>query len=104
MSSAQMNGLRICWGVRRGKRLVCKEPVTDEAVIKEVLELVDELKRRIERHRGKLENAAFIDELINLLEQWLKEHENDRGRKIKESKKVVREMIKLLRKLRRKWV
>ncbi|MGC8606367.1 MAG: hypothetical protein ACP5L5_02275 [Vulcanisaeta sp.] len=101
---AQVNDLRICWGVRRGKRLVCKEPVTDEAVIKEVLELVDELRRRVEVHRGKLGTAAFIGELINLLERWLEEHKNDKGKKIKEAKKIAKKMIKLLRKLKKKWV
>jgi hypothetical protein len=103
---AQVNAgkLRICWGVKRGKRLVCKEPVTDEAIIEEVKRLIEELKRRIERHRDKLGSAAFIDELINLLERWLEEHKNDKGKKIKEAKKIARKMIKLLRKLRRRWV
>ncbi|MGC9178870.1 MAG: hypothetical protein ACP5GZ_01535 [Vulcanisaeta sp.] len=104
MSSAQMIGLRICWGVKRGKRLVCREPVTDEAVIREVLELVEELRRRIEVHKDKLGNAVFIDELINLLEQWLEEHRDDKGKKIKEARKIARKMIKLLKKLRRKWI
>ncbi|MGC9180921.1 MAG: hypothetical protein ACP5GZ_12075, partial [Vulcanisaeta sp.] len=81
MSSAQVNveKLRVCWGVRRGKRLVCGEPVTDEAIIKEVEELINELRRRIEKHKNKLGNAAFIDELIDLLERWLGEHRNDKG-------------------------
>ncbi|MGC9179162.1 MAG: hypothetical protein ACP5GZ_03005 [Vulcanisaeta sp.] len=106
MSLVQVDAgkLRICWGVRRGKRLVCKEPVADEAVIREVLELVEELKRRVEKHKDKLGGAAFIDELIDLLEQWLEEHKNDKGKKIKEAKKIARKMIKLLKKLRRKWV
>ncbi|MGC9180371.1 MAG: hypothetical protein ACP5GZ_09250, partial [Vulcanisaeta sp.] len=95
---------RICWGVKRGKRLVCGESVTDETVIKEVLELVNELKGRVERHRDRLENAAFIDELIGLLERWLEEHRDDKGKKIKEARTLAREMIKLLRKLRRRWV
>ncbi|MGC9180906.1 MAG: hypothetical protein ACP5GZ_12000, partial [Vulcanisaeta sp.] len=104
MSSAQVDKLRICWGVKRGKRLVCSEPVTDEAVIKEVLELINELRRRIERHRNKLEDASFIDELISLLERWLEEHKNDKGRKVKEARKIARKMIKLLKKLRRRWI
>ena len=106
MSSAQVNveKLRICWGVRRGRRLVCGEPVTDETVIKEVKELISELKERVERHKSKLENAAFIDELIDLLERWLGEHKGDRGRKVREARKVVRKMIGLLKELRKKWV
>ncbi len=95
---------RICWGVRRGRRLVCGEPVADEGVIKEVLELINELRGRIEKHKDKLETAAFIDELIGLLERWLEEHKNDEGRKVKEAKKIARKMIKLLRRLRRRWV
>ncbi|MGC9178896.1 MAG: hypothetical protein ACP5GZ_01675 [Vulcanisaeta sp.] len=104
MSSAQADKPRICWGVKRGKRLVCGEPVTDEAIIKEVEELINELKGRVERHRGKLENASFIDELIGLLERWLEEHKEDKGKKVREARKVVRKMIKLLRRLRRMWV
>ncbi|MGC8606533.1 MAG: hypothetical protein ACP5GZ_00020 [Vulcanisaeta sp.] len=106
MSSAQINAdkPRICWGVRRGRRLICGEPVTDEAVIEEVLELVEELKRRIERHRDNLGTAAFIDELIDLLERWLEEHRNDKGRRVREARKIARKMIKLLRKLKKKWV
>jgi len=101
---AQPVGLgRICWGVRRGGRLVCGEAVTDEVVIEEVRKLIEELRSRINRHRDRLESAAFIDELIDLLEQWLGEHESDRGRKVKEARKVVKKMIKLLKKLRRKW-
>ncbi|WP_237699645.1 hypothetical protein [Vulcanisaeta moutnovskia] len=95
---------RICWGVKRGRRLVCKELVTDEEVIKEVEGLINELRRRFERHKDKLESAAFIDGLIGLLEQWLGEHENDRGRKVKEAKRIAKKMIKLLKKLRRKWI
>ncbi|MGC8542925.1 MAG: hypothetical protein ACP5NQ_03195, partial [Vulcanisaeta sp.] len=95
---------RICWGVKRSGRLVCGEAVTDEETIKEVEELINELRRRIERHKDKLETASFIDELINLLEQWLEEHRDDKRRKVKEVKKIVRKMIKLLRRLRRKWV
>jgi lysylphosphatidylglycerol synthetase-like protein (DUF2156 family) len=90
---------RICWGVKRGKRFVCGEPVADEAVIKEVLGLVDELKRRFNKHGGKLESAAFIDELIDLLERWLEEHESDEGEKVREARKVVWEMFEILRKL-----
>jgi hypothetical protein len=106
MSLAQVNTekLRICWGVRRGRRFVCGEPVADETVIREVLELVEELRRRIERHRDKLGTAVFIEELIDLLERWLEEHKEDKGKRVKEAKKIARKMIKLLRKLRRKWV
>ncbi|MGC9180682.1 MAG: hypothetical protein ACP5GZ_10845, partial [Vulcanisaeta sp.] len=106
MSLAQVNTekLRICWGVRRGRRLACGEPVTDEKVIKEVKELINELRSRINRHKDKLGNASFIDELINLLEHWLGEHKNDKGRKIREARKLARKMIKLLKKLRRKWI
>ncbi len=43
---AQINGLKICWGVKRGKRVICGEPVTDEKTIEEVLRLIEELKRR----------------------------------------------------------
>ena len=95
---------RIFWGVKRGRRLVCKELVTDEETIKEVLELVEELKRRVEKHRGKPETAAFIDELIDLLEQWLEEHKEDKGKKVKEARKIVRKMVELLEELREKWV
>ncbi|ADY00356.1 hypothetical protein VMUT_0140 [Vulcanisaeta moutnovskia 768-28] len=101
---AQADKPRICWGVKRGRRLVCKELVTDEETIKEVLELVEELKRRVEKHRGKLETAAFIDELIDLLEQWLEEHKEDKGKKVKEARKIVRKMVELLEELREKWV
>ncbi|MGC9180156.1 MAG: hypothetical protein ACP5GZ_08130 [Vulcanisaeta sp.] len=103
MSSARVNGLRICWGVKRGRRLVCGEPVTDEETIKEVKELIEELKRRIEKHKSKLETVAFIDELIGLLERWLGEHRDDKGEKVKEATKIVEKMIELLRKLRREW-
>ncbi|MGC9179242.1 MAG: hypothetical protein ACP5GZ_03415 [Vulcanisaeta sp.] len=95
---------RICWGVKRGKRFVCGEPVTDEAVIEEVKGLVEELRGRVKKHRNKLEDASFIDGLINLLEQWLEEHKNDRGRKVREARKVVGKMIELLRKLKKKWI
>ena len=95
---------RICWGVRRGRRLVCKEPVTDEAIIEEVKRLIEELKGRIERHKDKLESAAFIDELIGLLERWLGKHENEKGRKIKEARRLARKMIELLRKFRERWI
>jgi Icc-related predicted phosphoesterase len=106
MSSAQVDVgmLRICWGVRRGKRLVCKEPVTDEETIREVEGLISELRRRVERHKGKLENAAFIDELIDLLERWLEEHKSDEGKKVRKARKIVKRMIELLRRLRRRWV
>ncbi|ADY02089.1 hypothetical protein VMUT_1888 [Vulcanisaeta moutnovskia 768-28] len=106
MSFAQVNAekLRICWGIKRGRRLVCGEPVADGAIIEEVKRLIEELRRRVEKHKDRLESAAFIDELINLLERWLEEHENDRGRKIKEAKRIARKMVKLLKKLRRRWV
>ncbi|MGC8608227.1 MAG: hypothetical protein ACP5L5_11815, partial [Vulcanisaeta sp.] len=78
--------------------------MADEAVIKEVLGLVDELKRRFNKHGGRFENASFIDELIDLLERWLGEHESDEGEKVREARKVVREMIELLRKLKKKWI
>ncbi|WP_292000643.1 hypothetical protein [Caldivirga sp.] len=104
MSSAQANKLRICWGIKRGRKLVCKEPVTDEKVIEEVKRLIEELKRRIERHKDRLENATFIDELIVLLKQWLKERKNDKGKKAKDAGKIVRKMIKLLKRLRKKWI
>jgi hypothetical protein len=104
MAQVDSGKLRICWGVKRGKRFVCKEPVTDERVIEEVKRLIEELKGRIERHKDKLGSAAFIDELIDLLEHWLEEHRDDKGKKVKEARKIAREMIKLLRKLRRKWV
>ncbi|MGC8608226.1 MAG: hypothetical protein ACP5L5_11810, partial [Vulcanisaeta sp.] len=104
MSSAQANKPRVCWGVRRGKRLVCKEPVTDEETIREVEGLISELRRRVERHKGKLENAAFIDELIDLLERWLEEHKSDEGKKVRKARKIVKRMIELLRRLRRRWV
>ncbi len=95
---------RICWGVRHGSRLACGETVTDEAVIEEVKRLIEELRRRFERHKDKLESAAFIDGLIGLLERWLGEHKDDKGRKVREAKRIVKKMIKLLRKLRRRWV
>ncbi|MGC9180903.1 MAG: hypothetical protein ACP5GZ_11980 [Vulcanisaeta sp.] len=104
MAMAQVGKPRICWGVKRGRRFVCGELVTDEAIIKEVKGLINGLKERIERHRDKLGTAAFIDELINLFEQWLEEHKNDRGRRVREARKIAREMIKLLRMLRRRWV
>ncbi len=104
MAQSTINGLRICWRAKRGKRLVCKKPITDEEVVKEVLGLINELKERINKHKGKLETAAFIDELISLLEQWLEEHRNDKGKKVRETRKIVRKIIKLLKKLRKKYV
>ncbi|MGC8607767.1 MAG: hypothetical protein ACP5L5_09445, partial [Vulcanisaeta sp.] len=105
MSSAQVNAdkPRICWGARRDGKLVCKEPVTDEATIEKVKELVEELERRIEKHKDALKSGSFIDEIISQLKQWLETHKKDGGKKAKVARRVVKFMIWLLRKLREKW-
>ncbi len=69
------NSLRICWGikVRGSKRLKCGKEVSDPAIINEIMRLINEFLRRVEKHKNVLLNdlTTPFDYAINTLGDWL---------------------------------
>ncbi|WP_243671675.1 hypothetical protein [Vulcanisaeta sp. JCM 16161] len=109
--------LKICWGVRvkGSKRLMCGESVNDPRIVEEVMKLINEFIRRVEKHRSALLsdlNAPF-DNAINSLNEWLrmieakvKEGNNDES--IANLRRAMldigKEMLRLLKRARERWL
>lgn len=69
------SAISICQGVREGKRLVCKELVTDSEIKKDVMKFLSETLNRIEK--WKVHNTWWIDELyIKNIEEFRKKLKN----------------------------
>ncbi|MGC9180905.1 MAG: hypothetical protein ACP5GZ_11995, partial [Vulcanisaeta sp.] len=112
MSLAQVNinKSRICWGVSRGRRLYCGELVTDEAVIKEVIRLINEFLIRVKKHRSMLLSYEItpFDDPINALSDLLKVVVAKGDKAIVKLRAAEREvgerMLELLSQAKEKWL
>ncbi|WP_245522487.1 hypothetical protein [Vulcanisaeta distributa] len=100
--------------VRGNKRLQCGESVNDPKTIEEVMKLINEFLRRVEKHKGVLlsESVTPFDKTINELDTWLtsmeeKAKENN-DPTIAELRKAMieaaKKMIELVRQAREKWL
>ncbi len=113
MSSAQVNAekLRICWGVKRGRRLGCGVEVSDPRVVDEVVRLINEFINRVGRHGTVLLSGSMtpFDYAVNALGNWLSGiavgNGDDAIAMLRNAEREVgKEMLELLGKAREVWL
>ncbi|ADN51733.1 hypothetical protein [Vulcanisaeta distributa] len=108
--------LKVCWGVKveGGKRLGCGEEVSDPKIIGEVMKLINEFMRRVERRKDVLlsESNTPFDRAINELSSWLtlvetkvKEINDENIVKMRRAMiNIGEKMLTLAKQAREKWL
>ncbi len=118
MALETMRSLKICWGgvkVKGKKRLGCGEEVGDVRVIEEVMKLINEFMRRVEKHRDVLlsELNTPFDQIISDLSNWLMTMEGGKAKECGDEAltnlrramiEVAKKMLLLTKRARERWL